>query len=290
MSLSAAIDLLACPRCAGPLTVAGSVSCPSGHSFDVARQGYVNLSGRSAPRNADRAEMVAARVAFLAAGHYDPIVASLLALTPAGARTVLDAGGGTGFYAARLLDARPAARGLALDVSVPAIRRAARAHDRLAAAVADVWQALPVRDGAFDVLLSVFAPRNPAEFTRALTETGTLITVTPAPAHLAELRNDLDLLDHQSDKAHRLANSLAGHFRADGHLLVSRTQLWESATARASVLMGPNAFHLTPAGLDDRLARLDWPRPVTVAVRVDRWCSTQLNANGAAAPDAADRH
>lgn len=271
MTLAAGIDLLACPRCTAPLTLGGQVSCGNGHSFDVARQGYVNLTARSAPRNADTTEMVAARMAFLAAGHYEPIAEALLATVPLAARTVLDAGAGTGYYCSRLLDARPAARAVALDVSVPAIRRAARAHDRLAAAVADVWQQIPVRSGVIDVILSVFAPRHPAEFARTLTDDGHLITVTPEPTHLAELRADLDLLDHQADKADRLADSLAGHFHATDGTVVRTVQRWDAGTARASVLMGPNAFHLAPTELDDRLARLDWPRPVTLGVRVDRW-------------------
>ena len=270
MSLAAGIDLLACPTCAQSLaTTSGSVRCPRGHAFDIARQGYLNLSGRAAPQNADSAAMVAARAEFLAAGHYAPIAAALAPLIPEAARTVLDAGGGTGHYAARQLDTRPELRGVALDVSVPAIRRAARAHPRLAAVVADVWQPLPIRAGVLDVILSVFAPRNAPEFARTLTEPGRLITVTPAPAHLAELRADLDLLDHQADKADRLERSLAGDFRTDQHRLLTLPQRWDAAAARASVLMGPNAFHVSPIELDERLARLRWPRPVTVAVRID---------------------
>ncbi len=273
MTLAAAIDLLACPRCTQPLAhpTAGTdaVRCPSGHAFDVARQGYVNLSGRAAPQNADSAAMVAARVEFLVAGHYAPIADALAPLIPDDARTVLDAGGGTGYYAARLLDARPGLRGVSLDLSVPATRRAARAQPRLAAVVADVWRPLPIRNGVLDVILSVFAPRNALEFARTLTPNGCLITVTPAPAHLAELRDDLELLDHQADKADRLVGSLAGLFRADRHQVVTLPQRWDAATARTSVLMGPNAFHQTSAALDGRLARLRWPRLVTVALRID---------------------
>ena len=272
--LDAGLDLLACPRCGGSLRRDDQVRCVQGHAFDVARQGYLNLDDRAAPRNADTAAMVAARLAFLAGGRYEPIVAALVAAVPAQARTVVDAGAGTGHYAARLLTAQPQTRGVALDVSVAAVRRAAVAHDRLAAVVADVWRPLPIRTGVVDVVLSVFAPRNPAEFTRVLSAQGVLVTVIPAPAHLAELRDVLGLLEHQEDKAERLAGSLAGHFVADDQLSVEVSQSWDRGTARASVLMGPNAFHLDEATLDERLARADWPRAVTVAVRVDRWRPT----------------
>ena len=278
--LEAGLDLLACPRCGGFLRSDDQVRCEQGHAYDVSRQGYLNLDDRAPPRNADTAAMVVARMAFLAGGHYEPVAAALIAAVPTQARTVLDAGAGTGHYAGRLLTARPQTRGVALDVSVAAVRRAAVAHDRLAAAVADVWRPLPVRTGVVDVVLSVFAPRNPAEFSRVLAPQGVLITVTPAPAHLAELRDVLGLLEHQDDKAERLVGSLADHFAPDEQLGVEVSQLWDRATARASVLMGPNAFHLDAATLDERLAGVGWPRPVTVAVRVDRWRRTREEPPG----------
>ncbi len=271
MGLAAGIDLLACPRCGEPLRLERSAGCRNGHSFDVARQGYLNLHDRAAPRNADTADMIAARVDLLGAGHYDLIADAVARLLPDPARTLLDAGAGTGYYAARLLTAREQLRAVAVDVSVPAVRRAARAHPRLAAVVGDVWQQLPVRSGVFDVVLSVFAPRNPAEFARSLGRPGWLITVTPSPVHLQELRTALGLLDHQPDKADRLARSLAPWFRSEDSELIRSDQHWAAATARNAVLMGPNAFHLTRAELDERIDRLGWPRPVTVAARVDRF-------------------
>ena len=134
---------------------------------------------------------------------------------PSAARTVLDCGAGTGYYAARLLNEDHDRRALALDVSVAAIRRAARAHERMAAVVADAWRPLPIADGVVDVIVSVFAPRNPAEFHRVLAPGGSLITVVPWPEHLVELRRPLGLLDVEPAKTDRLDTSLAGFFRRD---------------------------------------------------------------------------
>ena len=68
------VDLLQCPHCAGPLLLSGgTVGCDTGHRFDVARQGQLNLLGKAAGATADTAEMVGARAAFLAGGHYQPI-------------------------------------------------------------------------------------------------------------------------------------------------------------------------------------------------------------------------
>ncbi len=76
------------------------------------------------------------------------------------------------------------------------------------AVVADTWAGLPVRDGAVDRVLVVFAPRNGAETARVLAPGGRLVVVTPAADHLAELVGPLGLLSVDPAKAERLAGSL----------------------------------------------------------------------------------
>ena len=232
------IEVLACPVCAADLMVAGNtLVCPDRHSFDFARQGYVNLlTGRAAASNADTAPMVAARAEFLSAGHYAPLAARL-ASRVSGAGLVVDAGAGTGYYLGAVLDGAPDAFGLAMDLSAPALRRAAKAHPRLGAAVGDVWRPWPVRSGVADVVLNVFAPRNGAEFRRVLRPDGRLLVVTPGPDHLAELSG---LLAVDPDKDRRLAAAL------DGFSLVDRE------TCRVPLSLSPldvwRVAHMGPAG------------------------------------------
>jgi len=266
-------DLLRCPRCGTELEPAGrSLRCRAGHAFDVARQGYVNLTQAAQPGHADTATMVAARDALLGSGRYDVVIEAVLSMVPSGSTDLLDVGTGTGHYPAAVLDSLPAARCLGLDVSVAACRRAARAHPRLGVATADAWGQLPVADAAVDAVLSVFAPRNPVELARVLRPDGSVITVTPEPAHLIELRGALGLLGVEADKQSRLAQSLSRPgFRALEHQQVDEHQRWELEDAVHAVLMGPNAFHHTEVEIRDRAARLDWPRTVTIAARVTRW-------------------
>ncbi|MEU1757534.1 putative RNA methyltransferase [Micromonospora sp. NPDC005223] len=269
---------LRCPVCAEPLTettagTARALRCPRRHSFDIARQGYVNLLAGRAPHTGDSAEMVSARADFLAAGHYGTVAAALAdtAVRVAGADPyplVVDAGAGTGHYLAAVLAALPDAAGLALDVSKPALRRAAKAHPRAAAALADTWQRLPLADRSTAVLLNVFAPRNGPEFHRVLGPGGALLVVTPAADHLSELVDALDLLRVDPDKAERVAGSLGAHFAeesATGH----RARL---ALTRAEVAtlvgMGPSAWHTDPERLAARIATLPEPVPVTLSVRL----------------------
>jgi 23S rRNA (guanine745-N1)-methyltransferase len=272
----AAVAVLACPVCAGPLAVGegGDVlRCPAGHSFDRARQGQVTLlpPGHRAP-SGDSAQMVADRVAFLDAGHYAGISAALAAavLDGGGAAPdrLLDLGGGTGHHLSAVLDLLPRATGLVLDSSPYAARRAARAHPRAMAVVADTWARLPVRDGGVERVLIVFAPRNGPEIARVLHPEGRLVVVTPAADHLAELVAPLGLLRVDPDKAARLAGTLEPHL-----VPVTSTERRDvlrlgRADVGTLVGMGPHARHLPADVRAGRLLALPDPVGVTVAVRV----------------------
>jgi 23S rRNA (guanine745-N1)-methyltransferase len=213
--------------------------------------------------------MVAARERFLGGGHFERLGAEL-AEAVAGARpaAVLDVGSGTGFYLARVLDRLPAARGLAVDVSKPALRRAARAHPRAAAVAADAWAPLPLRDGVVAAVINTFAPRNGAEVARVLRHDGLAVVVTPAPGHLGELVEALGLLGVDERKERRLAEQLAPHLE----IVVARRLDWrlrlDRASARDAAAMGPSAFHIDPGVLDERVAALPQPVEVTAAVTI----------------------
>ncbi|WP_374760094.1 putative RNA methyltransferase [Micromonospora humidisoli] len=292
---------LRCPVCAQPLAAATdtrALRCPRRHSFDLARQGYVTLLAGRAPHVGDTADMVAARADFLAAGHYDVIssalaeaAASALA-TPTGPAEangpaevggraeragfgayplVVEAGAGTGRHLAAVLSAWPDTVGLALDVAKPALRRAARAHPRAAAALADTWQRLPLADRSVAVLLDVFAPRNGDEFHRVLHPAGVLLVVTPTDAHLAELVDVLGLLRVDPAKADRVADSLAGRF-TPAHTAVHTARLsLGRAEVGTLVGMGPSAWHTDPARLAAAIDALPTPVAVTASVRLTTW-------------------
>jgi 23S rRNA (guanine745-N1)-methyltransferase len=204
--------------------------------------------------------MVADRAGFLAAGHYDFIGDALTAYAPGG--LVVDAGVGTGSYLARMLDAAPAAVGLGLDVSKPALRRAARAHPRAGAVLADLWRPLPIADRSAALVLNVFAPRNGAEFRRILRPGGILLVVTPGPEHLRELIAAHGLIRVDPDKAARVRESLDEHFSADPGKLYERELSLTAAAARTLIGMTPSAHHV-PVG---ELPTTDVT--VTAAVRV----------------------
>jgi 23S rRNA (guanine745-N1)-methyltransferase len=246
--IDGAIRYLRCPVCRQPLErVARALRCPRGHSFDLARQGYADLSAGRLPHVGDTAQMVADRVEFLAAGHYEFIASALTGFARAG--LIVDAGVGSGFYLSRTLDAASSAVGVGLDVSKPALRRAARAHPRAAAVLADVWRPLPLASGVASLILNVFAPRNGAEFRRVLRPDGMLVVVTPGADHLRELVEAHGLIRVPADKAARVADALDPHFVVSSHASVRRTLKLSEAEVRTLIGMTPSARHVAVAGL-----------------------------------------
>ncbi len=283
---AAGVAALACPHCFGPLTGdEDAFRCEAGHVFDIARQGYVALLGRGARTDTgDTASMVSARVEFLGAGHYRPIAQAVAAAaarasdgTPADAVVgghggdpslpVLDVGAGTGYYLTAVLDQTGAAAGLALDASKYAARRAA-GDPRVISVLSDAWSALPVADGAVGTVLSVFAPRHPAEIARVLAPGGLLVAVTPEVGHLQQLRERLEMLTVDDGKADRLVQAFDGLLDpVDARRLEYDLQL-DHRGVSALVGMGPTARHVSDAALAERVGQLPPVSTVTVAVTV----------------------
>lgn len=252
---------LTCLVCGQHLTQAsGAMICPDGHSYDIAKQGYVNLLGHAPPKNADTAAMLDARARFLGHGLYDQ-VADAIVDAVRGRTRIVDVGAGTGYYLAHVLDELPEAHGLATDVSVAAAKRAARAHPRAGAIVADTWAGLPIRDGAADAVMCVFAPRNAQEFARILQPGGTLVVAVPTPLHLEELRERHHLLDVAADKVEGVIGAFPGW---PSSVWTEEYQIGlDQEQASDLIAMGPNAFHHSP----DDVA----PGPCTVSVTVLRF-------------------
>jgi len=192
--------------------------CPSGHSFDVARVGYVNLlqpDDRRSLAAGDSAKAVDARERLLAAGAGRALVDTLLATVsglqlPPGA-VVVDLGAGTGHHLAAIAGAFGLA-GIGIDLSTAAASHAARRHPGLTWVVANADRRLPLLDASVDLVLSIHARRHPLECARVLTSTGTLIVCVPAPDDLAELRAAVQGRAIARDRTADVVAEHAAHF------------------------------------------------------------------------------
>jgi 23S rRNA (guanine745-N1)-methyltransferase len=180
--------------CQSPLTrEERRLVCPRGHSFDVARSGYVNLlqPQDSKSRNpGDTAAAVTARRRLHDRGVTAPLLQAIADVAaPARSDTILDAGCGDGFYLASLAGLS-GAEGLGIDISIPAIDAAARRYPECAWLVANADRFIPCHDGAFSLVTSITARMNPAEFNRVLRPDGRLLIALPAPYDIAEIRGE----------------------------------------------------------------------------------------------------
>ena len=195
---------LLCPICGKELTKQDRrYRCEGNHSFDIARQGHVNLLPVQHKRSlspGDTAQQVISRRAFLDGGFYKPIRDTLCALAKDHGCTgpILDVGCGEGYYSAGLAQALNAEL-LGLDISKEAVRCAAGRYKQATWICASAAH-LPVKEQSFGLLTSLFALTVPEEFKRVLRPDGAFIQVLAAEDHLLGLKNIIYPELHHKEK------------------------------------------------------------------------------------------
>ena len=240
---------LICPICGKDLTkIEKAFVCPDRHSFDIARQGYVNLltvQQKHSLAPGDTREQVLSRRTFLEAGFYAPIAAALIetAKKYGAAGDLLDIGCGEGWYSAQLADAL----GLSLtglDISKEAVRCAAakyKQHQWLCATAAHI----PVPDSAASLITSLFALTLPEEFHRVLSPGGLYFQVLAAEDHLLGLKSIIyDELHHKEKDT---LPELPGFERVES-IPVRFDFVVEGEQIRNLFSMTPHVFRIGKAG------------------------------------------
>jgi 23S rRNA (guanine745-N1)-methyltransferase len=255
--------LFRCPVCRGDLAlVERRLACAKGHSFDLARSGYVNLTParKHAPAaGGDTRAQLEHRARFLARGHFDD-VADVIAEHATPAAAILDAGCGIGFHVARIAEHVTPQIAAGLDLSKDAVAWCTRRHPDFGFAVADIWSRWPVHDRSVDLVASIFAPKNFPEMARVLRPGGWLAIAFPGPEHLRELRG-FGLLGAAAGKADRYHAKLTRDFGEPLQRRIVQRVALEREAVNDAILMGPSARHL--AGLaPDRV-------PETVVATID---------------------
>jgi 23S rRNA (guanine745-N1)-methyltransferase len=168
--------------------------CPRGHTFDIARSGYLNLlqpQDRRSSAAGDRRTSIEARARLLAAGvgrtMLDEAIGRATALDLRPEAVVVDLGAGSGEALAALAERRAIA-GIGIDLAPAAAEHAARRFPSLTWVVANADRRLPLVDGSVDLALSIHGRRNPEECQRVLMPQGHLLVSAPAEDDLIELR------------------------------------------------------------------------------------------------------
>ena len=240
--------MLLCPVCGEPMEQGSAVwHCTRGHSFDVARQGYVNLlpvSQKHSLHPGDTKSQVAARKRFLDSGHYAPIAAAVKEILHREApKTLLDVGCGEGYYLAAAAPQETDAWGV--DISKDAVRyaavRAPKAHWLVATATH-----LPFAEGSFDCLMSMFALTAAAEFHRVLRPGGLFVQVEAHREHLLGLKSII--YPELTAKEEKKASDLPG-FTLEDHRELDFPIALHSAGEVADLLsMTPHFWRITVEG------------------------------------------
>ena len=150
-----------CPLCSKSLTkTQNTLRCESNHSFDFAKEGYVNLlpvQNKNSKQPGDSLEMVQARRTFLEQGFYAFFHQALSVITSTmKGNNIMDLGGGEGFYTHAIAN-NTQAQVYGVDIAKSAIKYAAKRYPNCSFIVASISQA-PFKDGFADILISVFAP------------------------------------------------------------------------------------------------------------------------------------
>jgi 23S rRNA (guanine745-N1)-methyltransferase len=180
--------IFCCPHCGEPLEWRDSfAACANNHTFDRAREGYLNLlvGGRlpSSGTPGDTAESLQARRRFLNGGWYSPIATALADALGAVDGDLLDVGCGEGWYLSTLT----AQQKNGLDISKRAVQMTSKLHPDGRFVVGSAHR-LPVLSGSCAAVFSVFSPHSLDEFRRVLTPNGRWVTVTPGPRQIEEMR------------------------------------------------------------------------------------------------------
>ncbi len=240
-----------CPVCRSKMFCLPSfVKCLKGHSFDFSKQGYVNLllDNSQNKRHGDDKLMVKARTEFLNKGYYEPLKNALCEVVGSGHK-ILDSGCGEGYYTEALSQENKVC---GIDISKDALKVAAKRCKDVPFAVASIGD-IPLEKGSRDVIVNVFAPDSPEEFSRVLSENGRLITVVPMERHLFSLKSAIYNQPYLNPSV---------EFHREGYELLSKRELKYSITLDCNEDI-VSLFKMTPyyykTGKTDqeKLARLD---------------------------------
>ena len=242
---------LICPICGEQLHIRDkSCLCPNRHSFDIARQGYVNLltvQQKHSLNPGDTREQVLSRRTFLEAGYYAPILETLIETARNLGITgpILDVGCGEGYYSSRLADALGADL-LGLDISKEAVRCAAakyKNHRWVCATAAHI----PVPDGSAKLITSLFALTLPEEFKRILSDDGYYFQVLAAEDHLLGLKSVIypELKHKQKDTVPELSG-----FELVKSVPIRFTFTVEGEQVQNLFSMTPHVFRIGKAGAE----------------------------------------
>ena len=229
------MSILICPNCGQPLTLSENgktFCCLGGHSFDRAKEGYVNLlvGSKSGDTRGDSRESARARHAFLDLDYYKVLKDKMMHFIEENKpENILDICCGEGYY--DVLPEESESSFFGFDISKEMVRLASKrfAHEQPARHQYFVGNLahIPAASGSVDMAMHLFAPFHEEEFTRILSENGILYSVSPGENHLWEMKEVLYDEPYKNDeKAPETKTlTLASRTKVTDHVKIGREDL-----------------------------------------------------------------
>lgn len=262
--------MLICPLCNEALINGEkSVKCINNHTFDRAKQGYLNLlpvQHKNSREPGDNLEMVIARRHFLSQEHYAPLAERFATLVQQQHPTNwLDVGCGEGYYTQKIAESLPDSQGYALDISRDAIKQACKLNKKIHWLVASMAR-IPIADQQSDLIATIFSPFNWQEAMRVLSKQGGILRLGPTNEHLIELRELLyeEVRPYQDDKhLLQLPNELKLSFT---DYLNFKLTLTKADDRKNLLAMTPHGWR---ASAEKRQQVIEQDLSITISVRYD---------------------
>jgi 23S rRNA (guanine745-N1)-methyltransferase len=250
-------DMLRCPICGGAMHVEAlkSLVCGNNHSFDFAKQGYVNMMTRPVKTQYDKNLFQHRRAFILESGFYRKMHEEVSGIVSRlqGRPLVLDAGSGEGSHLDRILDGVDGV-GIGVDIAKEGIMLAAKYYPQSIWVVGDLAK-LPIRDGSMDAIVNILSPANYAEFNRVLSPDGLVVKVVPESGYLKELREAL----YRDTDRETYDNTGTVSLFEENYEIVERRRVTDEMSLDRTALehlieMSPLAWNHAPGELDDFIA------------------------------------
>jgi len=240
-------SIIKCPICGEYLEKENrQMFCSNKHSFDIAKQGYVNLlisNKQKDLHHGDSAEMLQARKDILHNGYYSVIADELVKTISKkeSGLNILDVGTGIGYYVKEVKNNVPLNTYYGLDISKKGVLEASKLDKEMNWIVGS-GSKLPFMDESIDLIISVFSPIDEAEFSRVLKPSGTLLVVSPNENHLYELKEACyeTVLPREYDK-----NELVTHFDKNESKNISKSEMFKKEHLKSLLMMTPHYWRTT---------------------------------------------
>ena len=248
-----------CPLCDHEMRVVDqkSLICSNNHTFDFAKQGYLNLMTQQSNSHYSK-ELFEARHKIINDSElYEEMHKSISNVIKNSMDTsidpflIVDLGCGEGSHLQRIIDecGIEAVTAVGLDIAKEGIVTAAKRYENLIWLVADLAKS-PLADHSFHIILNILSPSNYKEFKRMLVDDGFVIKVVPGSNYLKEVREALfessEKKDYKNDDTISLFKE---HFKLIHNMNLNYTKILNKEELLNLVRMTPLAW----SGDQDRI-------------------------------------